>query len=184
VCVGHKVAVKVDSRNELIVREIEITSQRERERVRANMHCQGIACSRSFYIRLTSPEGQKIECFQVSKRASFKQKMAKCYVERLKIENFGSHPIIKLFLLNIFKPKILSSTTSNIYLDWTLPDKSIMLALIEKSMSDLASTPGQYKYLKRVLDADCTLLVIKLQTLVGCSISIAFSPLDPPMSVL
>ncbi len=72
------------------------------------------------------------------------------YVERLKIENFGSHPIIKLFLLNIFKPKILSSTTSNIYLDWTLPDKSIMLALIEKSMSDLASTPGQYKYIEIV----------------------------------
>jgi hypothetical protein len=86
------------------------------------------------------------------------------------IENFGSHRIITLFLLNIFKPKILSGTTSKIYLDWTLPDKSIMLALIEKSMSDLASTPGQYKYLEIVLDAMCTLLVIKLQILGGHSI--------------
>jgi hypothetical protein len=30
---------------------------------RVNMHCQGIACTRSAYIGLTSVEGQKLECF-------------------------------------------------------------------------------------------------------------------------
>ncbi len=30
---------------------------------RANMHCQGIACTRSFYVGLTSAEGKKLECF-------------------------------------------------------------------------------------------------------------------------
>jgi hypothetical protein len=35
--------------------------ERERERERANMHCQGIACNKSFYMGLTSAEGQSLE---------------------------------------------------------------------------------------------------------------------------
>jgi hypothetical protein len=31
---------------------------------RANMHCQSIACTRSFDVGLTSAEGQKLECFK------------------------------------------------------------------------------------------------------------------------
>jgi hypothetical protein len=38
--------------------------ERERERERANMHCLGIACTRSYYMCSTSAEGQKIECFK------------------------------------------------------------------------------------------------------------------------
>jgi hypothetical protein len=33
-------------------------------RERANMHCQGIACTRSFDMGLTSADGQKLECFK------------------------------------------------------------------------------------------------------------------------
>jgi hypothetical protein len=31
---------------------------------RANMHCQGIACTRSFEIDLTSAKDEKLECFK------------------------------------------------------------------------------------------------------------------------
>ncbi len=31
---------------------------------RANRHCQGIACTRTFYMGLTSAEDQKLECFE------------------------------------------------------------------------------------------------------------------------
>jgi hypothetical protein len=33
------------------------------ERQRANMHCQGIACIRSFDMGLTTAEVKKLECF-------------------------------------------------------------------------------------------------------------------------
>jgi hypothetical protein len=33
---------------------------------RANMHLQGIACTRSFDISLTSVEGQKLDCFKLT----------------------------------------------------------------------------------------------------------------------
>jgi hypothetical protein len=39
--------------------EIIIYREREIERERANMHCQGIACTRSFGMGLTSAEGKK-----------------------------------------------------------------------------------------------------------------------------
>ncbi len=38
--------------------------ERERERERANMHWQGIACTRSFCVGLTSAEGLKPEYFE------------------------------------------------------------------------------------------------------------------------
>ncbi len=39
--------------------KIEIKEETER----SYMHCQAIACTRSFHIGLTSAEGQKLECF-------------------------------------------------------------------------------------------------------------------------
>jgi hypothetical protein len=36
------------------------------------MHCQGIACTRSFYKGLTSAEGQMLERFQLMKNNIFK----------------------------------------------------------------------------------------------------------------
>jgi hypothetical protein len=38
---------------------LEIIVYRKRER--ANMYCQGIACTKSFYMGLTSAEGQRLE---------------------------------------------------------------------------------------------------------------------------
>ncbi len=46
-------------------RERERKTERERERERANMHCQGIAYTRSFNMGLTSAECQKLECFKI-----------------------------------------------------------------------------------------------------------------------
>ncbi len=35
------------------------------------MHCQGIACTRLFYMGLTSAEGQKLECFKWTENHTF-----------------------------------------------------------------------------------------------------------------
>ncbi len=45
-----------NSTTEIIIRSVNI------ERERANMHCQDIPCTVSFYMGLTSAEGQKLKC--------------------------------------------------------------------------------------------------------------------------
>ncbi len=45
------------------LRSLFAKGERETERQRANMPCQGFACTRSFDTVLISTEGQKLECF-------------------------------------------------------------------------------------------------------------------------
>jgi hypothetical protein len=44
-------------------KEVDVQRDREREREKLSMHGQGIVYTRSFYIGLTSAEGQKLVCF-------------------------------------------------------------------------------------------------------------------------
>ncbi len=46
---------------------------------RANMHCQGIACTRSFYVGLTSAGGKKLECFKRTVNKIFLNAMKNTY---------------------------------------------------------------------------------------------------------
>jgi hypothetical protein len=52
-------------------RKRERERERAKERERANMHCQVVACTFSFYTGLTSAESLKLVCFNLTKNNIF-----------------------------------------------------------------------------------------------------------------
>ncbi len=55
---GAELITTIKSLTELAHRDCSIHIER------ANMHCQGITCTRSFDMGLKSAEGQNLECFK------------------------------------------------------------------------------------------------------------------------